>query len=104
MKRGEGRPSTVWDLYRGSFQDGEQVIVLDDNERLHWGRLETCGEHGLRLHRPGRTGRLIPWGDIDFMAQDGFPARKLTGAEGSESILKLSTTNVARTLRRILST
>lgn len=79
------------------------MIVLDDDECFHWGRLETCGEHGLRLHRPGRTGHLIPWDDVVFMAQDGFPVRKLTGAEGSENILKLDTTKLARTLRRILS-
>lgn len=78
---------TAWQLYRRNFKDGDQVIFVDDDNCIGWGKLVDSTADGFRIDRT-RVGRIrfIYWDQIRFMAHDGFPVRQLFGADGSNTI------------------
>lgn len=81
--------TTAWALFRQYFKDGEEVILIDYMDRFYWGKLKSCDEEGCTLQYVGRLGagrRRFDWIDVRFMSHDGFPCRKLFGADGSERI------------------
>ncbi len=93
-------PTDAWELYRLLFQEGEQVMALDEDDRLYIGPLRTQMD-GVWLHEPGAVGdSFLPWERMVFMAECGFPARKLTGADGSATVAALNTARHVQKLRR----
>ncbi len=76
----------AWDLYRRCFKEGDEVIVIDDDDRVFWGKLNT-EELGITLRHAKRS-HFLYWEDVRFMSHDGFPVRRLVGADGDPSILK----------------
>lgn len=78
-----------WIVFLKMFQIGEQVVIIDEDDVLWWGKITDMNyEVGLTLTRPCGIVREIFWEDMKFIAQDGFPIQKLKGADGSSSILK----------------
>lgn len=79
-----------WQLFHEMFKDGEDIVVVDEYDHFYWGKIrlhKTNPDLGFYLKRTNGKEKCFRWLDIRFMAQDGFPIRKLKGADGSESIL-----------------
>ena len=90
----------AWDLYRAMFKDGDEVIVIDDFDDITWGRIyahEDCAE----LKNPNKKNEKICWDDIRFIAHDGFPAKILSGADGSKTIENIDTKNIQKAIREL---
>ena len=91
---------SAWDIWRTQFTDGEELIVLDEDEHVWRGRHEATGDH-LVIH-PGTVHEVrIKWVNVAFVAHDGFPARKLMGADGSRTAEMIETTDVTAALRQL---
>lgn len=94
----------AWELYHACFKDGEEVVVIDENDRMHYGNLETVGEEGCKLHRRGlKDPPLIRWEDVAFISHDGFPVRKLKWADGHRTIEKINTRDTQKAIRDLLT-
>lgn len=66
----------TWDLFHSMFKEGEQVVVIDEDDSFHWGYLFSSDVGGIHLTRPKRS-EFIKWEDIVFISHDGFPVKKL---------------------------
>ncbi len=86
---------TAWQLFRRNFKVGDEVIVINDFDRVSWGTLGQVDGLGFLLkgavYATPRTvrrqdNRWLPWDSIRFMSHDGFPCKRLLGADGSASI------------------
>lgn len=94
--------ASMWELYRAAFKEGDEVVIISSFDEYYWGKLETRGDAGCTLHRPGRKSLDLPWDEIAFMSHDGFPIRKLRGADGSALADKLDTKDTEKALRHAL--
>lgn len=91
-----------WDLFHSQFKDGEDVVIILDDDTARQGKL-TAIEQGALIQPPGaKVPTLYHWNRIQFISHDGFPVRKLLGADGSETIAKLDTTNTELAIREAL--
>lgn len=79
---------SAWELFDRTFSEGDAVIVITEDDEWGWGTLAEIGEHGAQLYR-GSKHCHIYWSDMRFMCHDGFPIKKLKGADGSASIEKM---------------
>lgn len=74
----------AWELYRSAFKDGEHVVVGDCWDTFFWGKLTSTND-GIVLTRPdGQTNNLL-WGEVSFMAHDGFPVKRVMGMSATEA-------------------
>ena len=90
---------TAWEIWREQFTDGEEIVVLDEHERLWRGTHEATETH--LIVNPGRIREArIRWVDVAFVAHDGFPARKLMGADGSHAAELIDTESTTSALRQ----
>ncbi len=104
----------AWRLFYHTFKEDEEVVVVCDNDEFLWGRLHSIKADGCVVRRyTGARGYydkwnyedyFVPWDEIRFMAHDGFPVRKLMGADGSKSIEQLDTTDIQKAIRQSLWT
>ncbi len=78
----------AWELFDRTFNEGDAVIVITEEDAWAWGELRDIGDQGALL-KQGNKYRSIDWADMRFMCHDGFPIRKLKGADGSPSIEKM---------------
>ncbi len=96
------------DLFDACFEEGDEVVVIDIDDNLWWGRLKNITTRGLEVRKGGWVRSFIgdkkklEWDDIRFMAHDGFPVRKLMGADGSRTIEKLDTRETRTAVRAAL--
>lgn len=92
----------AWDLYNSMFKDGDEVIMLDEDDYFHWGVLKSTDKYCI-LTRP-TTGKVekFEWDEVRFIAREGFPIKRLTGVDGSKLIETLDTTDIQRFLREVL--
>lgn len=99
---GEATEVDQWDLFHSQFKDGEDVVIILDDDTARQGKL-TAIEQGALIQPPGaKVSTLYDWNHIQFISHDGFPVRKLLGADGSEAIAKLDTTNTELAIREAL--
>jgi len=89
----------AWTLFRSMFKDGDEVVITTDEDEFHWGVL-TIGDLGCDVKRPGHKPVYLEWDVIRFMAPDGFPVKKLMGADGHKSIMGLDTRDTRRAIRQ----
>ncbi len=90
---------TAWDLWRSQFTDGDEIIVLDERERMWRGPHLATEDH--LIVNPGEVREVrLCWIDVVFVAHDGFPARKLMGADGSQTAERIDTTDTREALRQ----
>lgn len=81
---------TAWELFNRNFKPGDDVIFINDEDFIGWGKLLSFKVTGFNIQRTGMKRRFIEWDDIRFMSHDGFPIRQLFGADGSYSIQEAS--------------
>lgn len=105
---------TIEELYKFAFPDGLDVIVIDDVDGFHWGKLETRDDKHIVLIR-GSAATAIPWEHVRFMAQDDFDIRDVRGpfpkedavmeaiASGIRSALALASKRIQKPKRRPVS-
>ncbi len=91
---------SAWDVFDRMFKEGNEVIIIDDLDKFHWGKIQYWDDHSVTLYRTGGSRKRIPWLNVALIANDGFPARKLFGADGSSSAEKEK--SVAETIRGAL--
>lgn len=92
---------TAWDLFEGSFKQGDIVVVITDYDRFHWGKM-FYDSTDCTLIRPGGKKEMIPWNNVRFISHDGFPVKKLSGADGSKLIEKINTGDIQTTIKNAL--
>lgn len=94
------KETSPWKLFLTMFQYDQEIVVIDIEDNLYWGRLREINyDHGFNLLRPNGKKTLMHWEDVRFVGQDGFPLIKLTGADGSPSIEKLDSKPVQEIIR-----
>jgi hypothetical protein len=72
--------TSAWELFKKDFKNGDQVIIVTEDERFDWGTLHYNDEKGdVTLSSGLRPVRTYHWNQIVFMCQDGFPVRKVFG-------------------------
>jgi len=79
----------AWDLFHEMFKEGEDVIIIDEYDKIFWGKISLDKEHpdySFDLLRINKGKKSFFWHRIRYMGQDGFPLKKLKGADGSSSI------------------
>ncbi len=81
------KKENAWELFRKLFREGDEVIIITDEDAFIWGDLMSYDEEGCELRSMKGT-RKYKWDCIRFMGHDGFPVRALTGASEELSILK----------------
>ena len=100
----------AWRLFWNTFKQGEHVVIVTDVDEFFWGRLGKVTGDGLMLDNPEVFGgkfiskRVFLWDEIRFMAHDGFPVRRLMGADGSKSIERINTGETYNQIRQLLKT
>ncbi len=72
--------TNIWNLFRSEFKDGEQVIIVHENCKLYGGKL-TAYENRCIV-----GGKEFSWGEIVFIAHDGFPCRELHTCMSNEEL------------------
>lgn len=78
----------IWKLFWNTFKIGDDVILITDEDKFACGELIYADDEGLRIKVRWRTEYYFHWAVVKFMAKDGFPVKKLMGADGSSSIEK----------------
>lgn len=80
-------PPVSWDVFHRLFKQGDEVFVVNDEDRVHWGRLGKLDEPACRLtYFYGCKTKFVSWNSIVWMSHQGYPVRMLTGAAGSSAI------------------
>lgn len=91
----------VWTLFHKHFKKGHDVCLIDDNDFVTIGKLVAFNDDGCWIQEGRNTAPWFYWWwDIRFMSHDGFPVKKLLGADGSSSIEQsVDTVNILHELR-----
>lgn len=96
---------TAWDLFYSCFKDGEEVVIVDDDEVVRWGTLKLYSgpikEKSFALIDTKGVGKTFHWINVSLIAHDGFPIRKLTGADSNQTIEGIDTTDITEAIRRL---
>ncbi len=91
-----------WKFFRAHFKEGERVVVITDDDEVFAGK-GTFLELGISLASTHRKPKFFYWEDVAFISHDGFPVKKLLGADGSDSIEGLDTKDLERDIIESLS-
>lgn len=93
----------AWELYRACFKEGDEVILMDDDDTFYWGKLETH-ETFCRLHRSHKRPTDVNWNKVVFMSHDGFPVKRIRESSAAAKALeRVNTANVRAAVRKVLS-
>lgn len=98
------RIKSAWDLFNSAFKLGDEVLLIDDEDKVYWGKLSSFNDDFCVLRRPNGRDTEFKWEYLMFMSHDGFPCKKLLGADGSKSIERIDTTSIQKALRTALLT
>lgn len=93
------RQESTWDLFDAAFKIGDDVVLIDDNDNVIVGKLTEVRDDCCFI-----GDQWAYWNDIRFICHDGFPVKKLRGADGSKLIEKLDTTETRAVIRKALTT
>lgn len=95
-----------WELVYKHFKGGDSIIFIDAWDVLYYGTLMYLpGPEGFKKFiLKSLTGKLErhSWADVRFMSHDGFPIKKLTGADGSKLVEQIDTTEVQQAIRNVI--
>ncbi len=91
----------VWSLWDAMFQVGDPVVVITDDDRYLWGQVSWT-PMAITVKRSGHKAETVSWDEVRFVAHDGFPVKKLRGADGSSSIEKENTSELVGMIRGTL--
>jgi hypothetical protein len=102
---GKGLCTDAWGLVYKCFKEGEEVIFIDNDDFLYFGKLIYLKGQELKymfmLRKKDGTTTKFLWSDVRFMAHDGFPIRRLAGADGSKLAEQIDTTDIQHAIREI---
>ncbi len=92
----------AWDLFRKTFKEGEEIFVVGEYDEIYWGKLKNA-KGGIKaktffLIQLNGTEKELDWSNMRFFSHDGFPVRKLKGADGNTSIEELNTSNILKAI------
>lgn len=94
----------AWTLWDSMFKENDNIVLITDDDEFKWGKIKSADSDFLHLRTPVGRIEVIKWDDIRFVAHDGFPVKKLLGADGSQLIEKLDTKNTQKAIRQALDT
>lgn len=94
---------TAWELYHAMFKDGEDIVLIDEDDVVWQGRIVRVDDSTITIKTPIGKEKAYKWLSVRFMSHDGFPVKKLFGADGSRLIEKLDTGDVQKLLRDTLT-
>lgn len=92
----------AWELWRSMFKDGDEVVAILDTDAIVYGKIK-AKPLTAEFKRMGQKPVVVDWDDIRFIAHDGFPVRKLLGADGSELIENIDTRSIQKKIRKTLT-
>lgn len=97
---------TWQELFLQDFKNGDNVIIVTDDDRFDWGELRIDPEK-IRLiqginNRGKENGHEYSYYQLTFICHQGFPVKRLTGADGSQSVLKEDMTDIQEAVRDAL--
>ena len=87
----------IWELFRGEFKDGDQVMVVHENCKIYGGRLKAFRKYCI----VGGTRYL--WSEIVFIAHDGFPVRSLRTVLSNEQLGEIENEDSVILMRKLLT-
>ncbi len=95
----------LWTLFFSNFKINDDVVLIDHYDKIICGKLVNVDTKGYTIKRWGETGSeyYFPFIQVRFMSHDGFPVKKLTGADGSYLIEKLDSVDPEEMLKEALS-
>jgi hypothetical protein len=100
-----GLAKGAWAILYEAFKGGDEVIFIDDTDHLYYGKLILLAgdERDVYFGLKQLSGKIdkYAWSEVRFMSHDGFPVRKLTGADGSNLIEKIDTKDIQTALREV---
>ena len=76
-----------WELWHERFKLGDEVIVITEEDKMFAGKI-TWDEEGCTLRMPLGKLKHFFWEELVLVCNDGFPVKKLKGADGSASVIK----------------
>ena len=91
----------VWTLFFSQFKIGDEVVIIDEDDQITVGKFIGYTEDSCIIKDQFDT--IIPWVNIRFMSHDGFPCKKLMGADGSRLIEKIDTLGTKEAIRTALT-
>ena len=80
------------------FKKGDEVIFILDDDRFDWGIIDWDNEEVKLIKGPNKWHKYW-WNQVVFACHDGFPIRKLSGADGSISAMKSIPVNMDEEIR-----
>lgn len=92
----------AWKLFENFFKPGDEIIAITDDDLFMWGKLISWNDNFFLLSNFKGEEEEITWERISFMCHDGFPVRKLRGADGGGSILLEDASKVIEAVRKAL--
>ena len=83
------KTDNLWDLFHSHFIIGQELMLLDSDDKVYIGKYIGVSDDGITLKTVFLGKQLFfDWTDIRFLGHDGFPIRKVFGADGSHSLEK----------------
>lgn len=99
----KSQKTDAWSLYHAMFKNGEEVVLVLENDEFTWGKIVKTTADYLTLKSLTDKEEKIHWDDVRFMAHDGFPVRQIFGADGSHLIEQVDTKDIQKAIRQIFS-
>ncbi len=98
----------AWTIFDECFKNGDEVVVILDNDTIYWGTLilhqgDAKNKIFDLFNRVSGKETNLHWENVLFISHDGFPVKKLTGADGSQLIEQIDTTNTQTLIRKALT-
>ena len=91
-----------WDIYRSCFDEGQEVCLIDTEDNVWFGNLQTTEAHAVLVRSGGRS-QVVPWEECRFMCHDGFPYKQLEEKFDPKTLIeRLAMHNVADVVREHL--
>ncbi len=79
--------NNAWDLWHERFKLGDEVIIITEDDKMFAGKIRWDDE-GCSVRTPLGHHHHFCWEEVTMVCNDGFPVKKLIGADGSASALK----------------
>lgn len=89
-----------WQLWNDAFAVGDHLIVIDDQDAVHFGRYIRADDNDLHL-RSKTWETNIPWDSVRFAAHAGFPVKRDPG--DGRIYARLRKPEQARVIRDVIS-
>lgn len=97
----------AWKLFYSLFSEYDEIMIVTSDDVHYFGYLRNIESDSFQLSHTKKglafgdsyTNNLFYWEDIRFMSHDGFPVKKLLGADGSKMIEAIETKSKIKAIR-----